>query len=122
MILTTIQAFCTLRTPFDIVFNALFNHGSNPIQPFQKYIFLQICSYLRPQGGGPDMILTAFDVKFHEKQDELPPGACNPQTKIKKTHKLIKKMQPKMGPPEPPPARAGGPGGGSPPGKPLCVA
>ena len=24
--LTKFQAFCTLRTPFDIVFNALFNH------------------------------------------------------------------------------------------------
>ena len=67
------------------------------------------------------MILTAFDVKFHEKKDELPPEARNPQTKITKKHK-IQKMQPKMGPPEPPPARAAGPGGGSPPGKPLCVA
>ena len=26
----------------------------------------------------PDMILTAFDRKFHEKKDEIPPGACRP--------------------------------------------
>ena len=26
----------------------------------------------------PDMILTAFDVKFHEKKDEIPTRACNP--------------------------------------------
>ena len=28
--------------------------------------------------GSPDMILTAFDVKFHSKKDEIPPRACNP--------------------------------------------
>ena len=32
----------------------------------------------RAQNGSPDMILTAFDVKFHEKKDEIPPRACNP--------------------------------------------
>ena len=42
--LTTNQAFCILRTPFDIVFYALFNHGANAVQPFQKCRFLQICS------------------------------------------------------------------------------
>ena len=69
--------------------------------------------------GSPDMILTAFDVKFHEKKNELPPEAWNPQTKIPK----IQKNQSKMGPPEPPPARAKSPGGGSPPReKALCVA
>ena len=36
---TKIQAFCTLRTPFDIVFNALFNRGSHPIQPLQNVRF-----------------------------------------------------------------------------------
>ena len=37
---TKIEAFCTLRIPFDIVFNALFNRGYHPIQPLQKYMFL----------------------------------------------------------------------------------
>ena len=72
--------------------------------------------------GSPDMILTAFEKKVHEKKDELPPEAWNPQTKIKKTQQ-IKKMQPKMDPPEPrPPARpCGGSGGRQPPGKtPVC--
>ena len=30
------------------------------------------------KNGSPDMILTAFDGKFHEKKDEIPPGACRP--------------------------------------------
>ena len=28
--------------------------------------------------GSPDMILMAFDVKFDEKKDEIPPRACRP--------------------------------------------
>ena len=30
------------------------------------------------KNGSPDMILTAFDGKFHEKKDDIPPGACRP--------------------------------------------
>ena len=30
------------------------------------------------ENGSPDMILTAFDGKFHEKKDEIPPQACRP--------------------------------------------
>ena len=41
---TQIQLCYTLRTPFDIVFNAFFNHGYHPNQPLRKYMFLQICS------------------------------------------------------------------------------
>ena len=32
----------------------------------------------RVKNVSPDMILTPFDGKFHEKRDELPPGACRP--------------------------------------------
>ena len=32
----------------------------------------------RVKNGSPDMILTAFDGKVHEKKDEIPPGACRP--------------------------------------------
>ena len=32
------------------------------------------------------MILTAFDVKFQEKKDELPPGACRLSNKLKKNN------------------------------------
>ena len=39
----------------------------------------------RVKNGSPDMILTAFDWKFHEKKDELPPEACRPQKHRKKT-------------------------------------
>ena len=31
------------------------------------------------------MILTAFDVKFNEKKNELPPGACRHSKKLEKT-------------------------------------
>ena len=37
------------------------------------------------KNGFPDMILTAFDGKFDEKKDEIPPGACRPQRSYKKT-------------------------------------
>ena len=80
------------------------------------------------------MILTAFDVKFHEKKDEIPPGACKPLKKLKKNNvekvdlqKMIKQNNvdkegpPPARPPVRPPARAGGPGGGSPLGNiPVC--
>ena len=32
------------------------------------------------------MILTAFDVKFHEKKDEIPPEACRPSKKLKESN------------------------------------
>ena len=50
MMLTKLQPFCTWRTPSDIVFDALFNHGYHPIQPLNKYVFLQTSSQLRLQG------------------------------------------------------------------------
>ena len=34
----------------------------------------------------PDMILTAFDGKFDEKKDEIPPRACRPSKKLKKNN------------------------------------
>ena len=33
--------------------------------------------------GSPDMILTAFEVKFHKKKDELPPGPSNHKKNVK---------------------------------------
>ena len=32
----------------------------------------------RVKNGSSDMSLTAFDRKFHEKKDDIPPGACRP--------------------------------------------
>ena len=71
------------------------------------------------------MILTAFDVKFHEKKDEIPPRACRPP----KIFQKFKKMDLEMGPPPArPPERGvrgaaapreeekGGSGGQRPPG------
>ena len=48
-----------------------------------------ICFYKYADNSGlrvsPDMILTAFDVKFHAKKNVLPPRACRPSKKLKKT-------------------------------------
>ena len=66
------------------------------------------------------MILTAFDGKFHEEKDEIPPKACRPPKTLQKTmlkkwtpNKLKKNNADKEGPPSPrPPTRpsGGGPG------------
>ena len=40
----------------------------------------------RDKNASPEMIMTAFDVKFLEKKDELPPGACRPSKKLKKNN------------------------------------
>ena len=40
----------------------------------------------RVRNGSPDMILTAFDGKFDEKKDEIPPGACRRPNKLKKNN------------------------------------
>ena len=74
---TKIQAFCTLRRPFDIVFNALLIHAYDPIQPLQNVRIMNMV-ITRVKKRSPDMILTAFDKTFHEKKDEIPPGACRP--------------------------------------------
>ena len=47
-------------------------------------MFYKYAHILGPKGS-PDMILNAFDVKFDEKKDEIPPGACRPSKKQKKT-------------------------------------
>ena len=46
----------------------------------------------RVENGSPDMILTAFDVKFHEKKNEIPPRACRPAKKLKKNN--VEKVNP----------------------------
>ena len=46
--LTKNQACCTLRIPFDIVVDALFNRGCHPIQPLQK----NICFYKSGRNSG----------------------------------------------------------------------
>ena len=45
------------------------------------------------RNASPDMILTAFDVKFHEKQDELPPEVCRPFKKPEKNY--VEQVDPK---------------------------
>ena len=52
----------------------------------------------RAKNGSPDMILSAFDVKFNEKQNEIPPRPRRPAAILKKLGKY-KQMQEEMGPP-----------------------
>ena len=53
----------------------------------QSVLSKNICFYKYAHNSGPkgspDTILAAFDVKFHEKKDELPPEAWNRQQKAK---------------------------------------
>ena len=39
---------------------------------YKMYVFINMV-VTRVKNRSPDMILTAFDGKFHEKKDELPP-------------------------------------------------
>ena len=41
---------------------------------------------VRDKNGSPDMIMTAFDGKFDDKKDEIPPGACRPPNKLKENN------------------------------------
>ena len=122
--LTKIQAFCILRTPFDIVVNALFNHGCHPIQSSPKICFYKYAHNSIPRGA-PDMSLSAFDVKFHDKNEGMPPGACRPPKSEKHKNNVQnmglkqwtknKKYNPKWAPQNPrPSARARGPGDAAP--------
>ena len=53
----------------------------------------------RVKNGSADMILTAFDGKFDEKKDEIPPRACRPSRKLRKNnddkvdHRTVEKKQ-----------------------------
>ena len=82
----------------------------------------------RVKSGSPDMILKASDMKFYEKKDGIPPGACRPSRKLKNNY--VEKVDPQKvknkktmsikrvpRPPARPPARARGPGGAAPSGK-----
>ena len=51
------------------------------------------------KNGSPDMILTAFDGTFDEKTNDIPPGACRPPNKLKKTMStkwITKKLKQQM--------------------------
>ena len=82
----------------------------------QNVVSKNVCFYKYAHNsvprGSPDMILIAFDGKFHEKKDEIPPRACRPSKKFQKFKKMYLEMGP---PPARPPER--GVWGAQPPGK-----
>ena len=51
----------------------------------RMYTFINMVM-TRVKNRSPDMILTAFDGKFHEKKNELPPEACRPSKKLRKNN------------------------------------
>ena len=60
-----------------------------PSHPFpylyKMYVFINmVITWVK--NGPPDMILTAFERKFDEKKDELPPEVCRPLKQLKKNH------------------------------------
>ena len=72
--------------------------GITQFKRYKIYVFINM-AITRVKNGSPDMILTAFDWKFHEKKDELPPKACRPPNKLKKNnvdkvdHQKVEKKQ-----------------------------
>ena len=52
---------------------------------YKMYVFMNMV-ITRVKNNSPDMILTGFDGKFHEKKDELPPEACRPAKKLRKNN------------------------------------
>ena len=94
--LTTIQACCTLRTTMGLAENVLSKNIC-----FYKY------AHNSSPKGSPDMILTAFEMKFDEKKDEMPPKARRFPTKSKNMQK-ISKMQQEIDPARPPERGLGG--------------
>ena len=52
---------------------------------YKMYVFMNMV-ITRVKNRSPDMILMAFDGKFHEKKNELPPEACRPSKKVKKNN------------------------------------
>ena len=55
------------------------------------YVFINTV-ITRVKNASPDMILTAFDVEFHEKQNEIPPEVCRPFKKPEKNN--VEKVDP----------------------------
>ena len=51
--------------------------GITQFNLYKMYAFINMV-ITRVKNGSPDMILTAFDGKFDEKNDEIPPGAHRP--------------------------------------------
>ena len=113
MMSTKIEAFYTLRIPFDIDFNTLFNSDYHSIQRLQTCHFF-IHMVITRARGSPDMILTAFDLKSREKKLRYLPRPIGPKQNPKNS-KVQKKMHGKKGIPS---ARLrGGSGGRSPPAR-----
>ena len=55
-----LRPFCTLRTPFDIVFNAHFNYGYHPKPPPQKTRFANVV--ISPAPGGPQILFLVHSI------------------------------------------------------------
>ena len=60
--------------------------------------FVEVCFDKNGHNSGhksvPDMILTAFDWKFNEKKDQLPPEICRPIQKLIKN--IVGKVDPQQ--------------------------
>ena len=47
-------------------------------ESYLSQMFTFIKMVITVEDGSPDIILTAFDGKFHEKKDGIPPGVHRP--------------------------------------------
>ena len=71
-------------TPFITIFGIYVSTQIPNIEYFELYevTFIYIYTYMVITGvenWSPDMIPVAFDGKFDEKKDDIPPGICRPR-------------------------------------------
>ena len=60
----------------------------------KMYTFINIMVMTRVKNRSPDMSLTAFDVKFRDTKNGVPPGACRPSKSVKKNN--VDKVDPQQ--------------------------
>ena len=74
---TEMHPFCILKRPFDIVFNFVSDYGYNLERSPHKSVFYKY-AYISAHRKVPDLISSAFDVKFWEYIEGLPSKARRP--------------------------------------------
>ena len=89
------------------------------IAQFNLYTKIWFYKFAHNSGpkGSPDMILSAFHVKFYAWKTEIPPRACKPPNKIPKVHKKQQSKCTRKWVPRAPVRPSGRSGGRSPLGR-----
>ena len=82
---TTIQPSCSLRTPFDMVFNTRFDYGYSPERSLQKYMVCKYAIFWLP-GGFQTWFLVHSTGHFTTITRGYLPGLIDPNRNSTKVH------------------------------------